>query len=1431
MSFHPTGQARLRSAAGFLAVAYILSAGVPSAAAPPQVLEQVSLPDGRTAAVYSGGVTRIEDAKHHTQQTRTLLVGRDGPGGSGLPSKAEIVRRLTESPYASQGYPPNVAIVVLRGAVTPAQTVTVADEQLSAYRRELALGAPALAPSYTSDAATNTALAAIGTDQLRHLFTNVRPSLLRSTSSLFSASAVNAGSAYLVHFRGARVEDAVKALLALPGVAYASPNYYVGPAHTTPQPLPQLARLHAQLAAQSLPASFGRSQSRSRRGQLRIGGATLPTNYALTSSFQTLLNTPGLDAAAAYDVITNKYNQLPGTGEIITNVSEGDLDDASETSPSDPCSIQVLSWGPTTILSGGQRYLDWPSMPLIPTYTSTDNGTLSGSASVCDVDPFDTEIGLDFSMMAPLPHNQQRSGNPGSGDTDLLGVAPGATYRLVVPASFTPTIADIDGALLGAGQQSPAPNVITASLGFGYDGFGFPSRYLEDDPLTESIVASLVKNGIVVCISANDGLRSAFTNAAVSPSGGSAPTNVVPAGATPSALSDVAFSTTPSLDPDSGAIDAGATTLDDIFAAPPQYAPNASLASQHAFAETRWTGYTAYSSGFGSRVNLSAPGDNVMGFMHSGSTAQSVAVVNDGGTSASSPEIAAAAAVVLQVARLTGHPLGSPSAVRSFLASTGTAVPAVPQSDVVNGIGPQVDLGRAVSTLFANAGIAIPAAVGRVAVEQRRDGDYGFGNPPFYDGLFATDTNPTAIDLAGPPVNPAGGDNTLTAADQLAWITIAPDWEGLPAGSTYKFTLQGSGTVLATTPWVRMLPAQLLGAAGLPLQSMSNRTVTFTYSALSGSQVVASTTIPLTFGPLSAAPLEVLAPTTSGVATSNVISVNYNLSNAADQSNPQLIVSYPGRVNPGTGTVYNAAYTIPLQAGSVGTADIPTSALHGGGIYGIGIHYGTYIGPHVNTALYSDFAFVRYAPTSTVRPAAPLLADGVSGAHTLPISYGEYFKVSWDVRNISGASGAILEISQPGPGFYPSFNTFNNPNGSIRDSDGTDGTSIYYTTLPSTHGTESLNPQAIGLVAGPTYTLRVFALSGSQIIGEGGEVSSVTENGLGTVDGGEISGIGVNRYGNDGYLTSVGFGTSSVEPFSQSKTTISIADSSTAVQYGGPWSILDSDISLLSSTNPQTGAIGYNFLNPTSSGTISSTVGIGTNLTLYGAADNQETPTEAFTTCDTNGNCYVGTLNVLTGSINLFNESAFLQIVGTQGGITEDPSANVAYVPANDSNCPTEPAFAAVNLTTGAATLTCVPGSGPAGGLALDPNTHILAILPEAQQAMILYKLSNGTQTTVAIPQSSYFAGFNNLSAPAVDLTNHLVLAINGALPDYPASNNSQPGVVVVNETTGTYTETEGYGGAAFGGDFVPQDYLVVNGTNRKGWIQTNYSELTPFSY
>ena len=83
---------------------------------------------------------------------------------------------------------------------------------------------------------------------------------------------------------------------------------------------------------------------------------------------------------------------------------------------------------------------------------------------------------LDFSVMSPLPHDRQRVDAQGSGPTDLLGIAPGANYRFVEPAQ--PTFANITTAMLAAAQQTPRPNVITASLGYGTDVSDSPAVIL-----------------------------------------------------------------------------------------------------------------------------------------------------------------------------------------------------------------------------------------------------------------------------------------------------------------------------------------------------------------------------------------------------------------------------------------------------------------------------------------------------------------------------------------------------------------------------------------------------------------------------------------------------------------------------------------------------------------------------------------------------------------------------------------------------------------------------------------------------------------------------------------------------------------------------------------------------------------------------------------
>src|SRR6202012_4007700 len=130
------------------------------------------------------------------------------------------------------------------------------------------------------------------------------------------------------------------------------------------------------------------------------------------------------------------------------------------------------------------------SLPLIPVWVSDQNGDISPTAEVCGVDPELAEVGLDFSVMAPLPDSVQRPGATDTTGADLLGIAPGASYRWIAPGMTDGAVgtAHVLGALIGAARQGPAPNVITASIAFGYAGDGFTGRYLEDDPLSESVV-------------------------------------------------------------------------------------------------------------------------------------------------------------------------------------------------------------------------------------------------------------------------------------------------------------------------------------------------------------------------------------------------------------------------------------------------------------------------------------------------------------------------------------------------------------------------------------------------------------------------------------------------------------------------------------------------------------------------------------------------------------------------------------------------------------------------------------------------------------------------------------------------------------------------------------------------------------------------------
>jgi hypothetical protein len=1404
----------------------------------PILYSNLKLPNGNTAVVFANGTAQVFTKDHSKVATEILTPGPRYDGATTtqpqLPDKGHIIAQLmqqTQQPFAV-----NRVIVVYQSSVFASQdVVTVGKPALRAMRAAVSAHATSAmsVPQYTSDATVNRTLGTLGVDRSERLFRQLNRSVLSALGSQTSsnAPALNLSNAYLLHISAASVRQAVQTLAKLPQVAYVSPDWTVTPMHAAAVPLQSNAVQAAKQQALSMTLHPRRTMSSA------IGlTQTFPGNYALMSSAQSMLNAPSIDAAAAYDEITSHFGQLPGQGEIITNVSLGDLDDASEAgNTSDPCANYAQYFGPTTEIIGGQRYLNLPSMPLIPTYTSDSSGNLNGTGSVCGLDPYLGEVGLDFSVMAPLPHDRQRASEQGSGLTDLLGIAPGASYRLIVPGSRSAAISDIDAALLGAAMQTPRPNVITASIGFGYDVYGFSGRYLEEDPLSHAIIASIVQAyHIVVCISAGDGTRT-YTTVAIGPSGGSVPTNLIPPGGAATSLNDDALSTTPSQVSDSGSIDVGGTTLDDIFANPPQYATSPQAIAQHAYAETRWTGFTSFSSGFGSRVNVSAPSDNILSFEHVyGGADDAVQVVLEGGTSASAPETAAAAAVVLQVARLTNYPLNTPLAVRQLLAQTGSSVPNVNQADVNLAIGPQIDLRAAVEAMLSRPGASIgllkPNAA-RVAVEQRID--YGDLN-----GAFLAATDPSNIDLSGGP---------RPGANWLSWITIAPDWEFLPKQAQYSLFVKGNPkNVIATTPWARVLPGAIFSAAKLNPISSSQQSVTLTYEALLGAKVLASVDVPLTFGPAPAKQDFMLAPQVPAVVTGTTIPVSYDLGNVGDLNNPQLVVSEPGRVDPDTGALFHPVYTVSLSQ-TKGTVQVPVSSLQGGG-YGIGIvnnstDFGTY---------YSNFAFTRVASASASRPSAPLLSltgstTGSAAGHYLEVPYGGSFQVQYDVSNVARATGAELEISAAGPGAWGNYNPFNNPNGTLRDQNGLDSGSVYYVPLSGTKGTVTVNSLTAGLYAALNHVVRVIPTSGGIPVGEGSDVSSVSMDGVFALDGGSANnGFGVDANGSDAFLTSGqqladGEILTSLETFDQTTNHITqnVATGSSSLFYTMGWGIWGNDIGLFCDENTSTFASTCNLLNTVASGTIGNawSPALPSSLNILEGAANTANVNAAFLGSQfTNGLQYeLLTSNILNNTSALYPINPTGAISPSYWGIAENTNTNTAVLPYLDfaGNIFGPPTIVLANLSNGNLTEFTGQGSFFPFGVAVDSVSNKAAVPTLGDNGFTIYDLGNQTGTEVILPQCPRSLGDCNDPGlyPAADPLHSEFLVEQTGSPDLAANNNSLSEVLVYDENGNLLKAVERF---SLWGTFVPvqDNNLQLNPNTRSGYlIGPGQQQLIPFKY
>ncbi|MGW3248468.1 S8 family serine peptidase [Streptomyces sp. NPDC001070] len=967
-----------------------------------------------------------------------------------MPQGSRSVRQ--NLPSQRQGAVPGQVLVTLGSAVS------VTGHPLP--RTRVAARAP-----LTSDAALNAKLQAVGATSLQPLLPGLpKPAteaLTQTARAQLGSSASDLSRTFVLHVDGKDSAAVARSLRGAPGVVYAEPNRYVNTMNTGGRPLPATA---LRSAAHSSPTA-GRVAPTS--------AASVPSNYALSSSAQPFLNAGGVNAVGAFAELHDRYGQQPGAGERITNVSIGDLTDQSMADAGDD---YVGLYGPTTMMQDGRRYLDLPSMPLIPTYVAQPDGKLSDSASTEHQDPALDEVLLDFSVMSPLAHDQQRTERIGSGYTDLLGIAPGADYRLVVPQE--PTVDQITGALVAAAQQSPRPDVITASLGFGTDSVGFPGRYLEDDPVVRSVVTDIVhRYGIVVSISSNDGTR-LFTPTAVGPDGGSTPTDLAKNAADATSINDDAASTTPSKVPDSGAIAAGGTTLDDTLAAPADQNPSGTTA------ETRISGFGTFSSGFGSRVDLSAPSDNIAAFAHpKGGDAQAVTVALNGGTSASAPEIAAAAAVVLQAGRLSGHPL-SPEQVRALLEGTGREVPSPAQIDRTLHVGPQIDITAAVERVLGGTGVH--PAIARLSAAHRV---VPAGWP---DGLFTETTDQNRIDLGDVALGGDGGG-------LMGPVTFAGDITGLPRGAQQRarYTLTVGSTVFeSSTPAIRVTPRRLLDAAGLPVLSTSDRDIQVIYRVLVGGRVAATAQRTITIGSSNGEHTEAAAPRVpSVVQAGRDVTVRYDLSGVTGTDAPQLVLSTVGHWSPSMAPLFTAAWHQPLTD-SAGTVTIPASAFRGGGIYGIGIAQAGF-GGNPRAVHYSQFAPVRVqGGTAAVRPEAPLLAgSGSAAGHAAEVTRAAPgFSLRYDVRAVPGAVAAEAEFSAPAPTVNKgALNTFSNSNGSAFDDDGTDTPSVLHTTLPAASGTAHLNARALGLPTSLNYNVRVLALDGRHhVIGQASPTSMLS---------------------------------------------------------------------------------------------------------------------------------------------------------------------------------------------------------------------------------------------------------------------------------------------------------------------------------------------------
>jgi hypothetical protein len=678
------------------------------------------------------------------------------------------------------------------------------------------------------------------------------------------------------------------------------------------------------------------------------------------------------------------------------------------------------------------------------------------------------------------------------------------------------------------------------------------------------------------------------------------------------------------------------------------------------------------------------------------------------------------------------------------------------------------------------------------------------------------------------------------------------------------------------------LPEQILRAAGLPLVSTSSRTVNLTYTATNstatagasrltrsaigvagpntGTQLGAQ--VSLTFGPADSTTRAVLAPVVPLVAQGSTISVAYDLSRARGVTNPVLEVSHAGRTNPITGTTgadFHPAYIVPISA-LKGTVTVPVSALDGGGIYGIGIKFGSLPtqNPAIRVPLYSDFAFTRVQPTTqSTRPAAPLLSvSGVTPGHSLEIPYNGSFNVQYDVSRVVGATGVILEFSAAGPTAWNIYNPFSNPNGTQRDHNGIDTSSLAYMPLGGTSGIVTLKGVEVHLIPTLYHDVRVIPTAGGTPIGEASEVSSLKMDGVNPNDGGSLYlGYGIDQNGANAILNSDaqtidGVPLGEAELFDQSTNMVTggllgspggqLTTGSTWQTYG--WGIWGTDVALEEFHNPGFPGGGANVLiNPqTGYPTGFWQPQIPTTFNVLDAGVNSVSTAAAFYGFDSSNNTFsvfgsdiaagtTGPLYDITAPVTGANG------VGFYDGIGQDTAHNTVALGGDTST--QDAVFVRVDLGTG--NVTFFKPSQTEGcfmvGFGYDPVSNYAAAVNDTAQQIMIYNMATQTGTSVVLPGNLNQLGIDPGSFHglwiAADSTNHHFLTAQPVAPDALRDDNALSRVLTYDESGNLLKAQERFWLFNFPWP-TAQNGIQVNPTMHRAYIYGPLSQqLEPFNY